>query len=76
MNRKMSSTPMEDFLRGVEASARNSGSVPAVVDWDGTIYHRGREITEDELNELQAQRGADSRGSDGIIAIDFRPPNA
>lgn len=40
--------------------------VPAVIQWDGRIYHRGKEISEDELGALRG---------DGITAIDFRPPS-
>jgi len=39
--------------------------VPAIILMDGRIFHRGREITREELDELST----DSRG---IRAVDFR----
>jgi putative N-acetylmannosamine-6-phosphate epimerase len=40
--------------------------VPAIIFMDGTIMHRGREITREEFLQLPTD-------SQGIRAVDFRP---
>jgi hypothetical protein len=42
--------------------------IPAVVDSDGRAYHRGKEIDQEEVEDLSA--------GDGIRVIDFTPPDS
>ena len=59
LNRRI--TDLEDDTK------EHAEPVPAVILSDGRILHRGREITEEELEQLPTS-------SRGIRAVNFRPP--
>jgi hypothetical protein len=70
MNNPQNSTPLPDFLDGVESQVTGGGEwLPAIIQSDGEIQHQGEEITEEELARRWEEHG---RGD--LQAIDFRPP--
>jgi hypothetical protein len=54
----------DDLLARAEQERRRR--IPAVIESDGQAYHRGEEISREQMEELTA--------AGGIRAIDFTPP--
>lgn len=65
--------PLDAFLSGLRREIGEDEWTPAVIDFGGSVRHRGKEITEDELRRRWEDEGP--HGAEDVQAIDFRAPS-